>query len=88
MIHNKTQSGREVSYLHLIDGATMVPGVGNIGNSLPSPTKTFVLKMVQQAEGVYVNFNNSKAEVLFPWPSIKLLVYKPEAALKAVRDVA
>ena len=50
-----------------------IPSTGELGNTLPSKSKTFPnLKMVEADAGVLVSFGPGKSDILIPWAAISV----------------
>lgn len=66
-------TNREVKYAKFHAGLFIPGGPGNVGDTLPSSSKTLNVKMFATAEGLFVNANN--VEALVPWPNVIVAVY-------------
>ena len=77
MSHN---SGRTITYAKLHGGDAFVPGVGGLGNTLPTQSKTLNnFQMFHTDNGVLVTFVNlnKRYDVVIPWANVQVAVYGP-----------
>lgn len=77
-------SKRPVNFVRLHTGI-FIPGIGNVGDSLPSANKTFAsFSMHHEEAGVYFHVKQlpqsggKSAEGLLPWAAVAVAVYGPE----------
>lgn len=70
-------NGRRIKYLKLHGGDAFIPGIGGLGNTLPSPSKSLDLNMTHSEQGVYIVINKTKAFCLIPWANVQLAEYLP-----------
>lgn len=84
---------RKVKYVKFHDGL-FVPGLGTIGDTLPSQQKNFRLNMTTDITGlcVQIGYGSVNEEVFVPWPNVKAAALYPDdrpevpAPLKAVAN--
>lgn len=60
---------RKVTYAKFHQ-SLFIPGIGTLGDSLPSPVKAFDTSMETSAEGLYIKINT--AEAIVPWANVVL----------------
>lgn len=76
---------RKVLTATMHNQSNYIPGVGDVGRTLPSGTKTFDnLSMSVSAIGLFVKYNYKGVpmETLFPLAAVALLSLAPEAEHK------
>lgn len=68
--------GRTVVYTKLHTGV-FVKGLGELGATFPSETKTLALKMTHDVDGVFiqVGLQGKQAEILVPWANVQVVQY-------------
>lgn len=70
---------KRITYVNFHQGL-FVPGLGNIGNTLPSQSKHFDLSMRAAVEGVdiAISYGSTQKNVLVPWPNVVLATYEED----------
>lgn len=75
-METKNRVGNKIKYLKL-HSTVFIPGVGNLGDALPSPTKTVEnLSMIHSENGVELVAGRLKVSAIIPWPNVQLAVYE------------
>jgi hypothetical protein len=78
---SESNIGKKMSYLSL-HTTLFIPGLGSLGDKLPSPSKTLNLVITRASGGYDLNFNNGKIKAFVPDSNTQLAVYEPEAVVK------
>lgn len=75
-------SGRKIISMRLHE-PVFLPDVGDLTNNLPPTSKTLILEMVEEANGISVKaqFGNKKGEGIVPWANVKFAVRAPEITM-------
>lgn len=80
---------REVTYAKFHSGL-FIPSLGTIGDTLPSSSKSFDLKMHMTSDGLFLKIRQAgkQTEVLVPSANVMLAVLAPEAPVSPVKSVS
>lgn len=71
-------SNRIVTYAKLHGGDAFIPGMGNVGSTLPPTNKAWDLKMYYTPDGLKLSVSGGKIEAMVPLANIQLVVFAPE----------
>lgn len=65
---------RKLNYVKLHGGDAFIPGIGGLGSTLPSQSKTLDMVMFASEAGVCLSVNGRDAFI--PWANVQLAVYE------------
>lgn len=77
---------RRLNYVKLHGGDAFIPGIGGLGSTLPSQSKTLDIKMYASDSGVCLYVNGRDAFI--PWANVQLAVYDGESEFASVKAAA